>query len=269
MADGGNEALMTLFEADKAKIKAEHYERHGRWDQAVSHYQRSLELSRKALGDSDPEVGRAMDRLATAMCGKGQYKEAEPIFRDALALTEKAFYADHYDNAPIAEHLGDCLSAQGKYEEAEPLMKRAADIYGKTLVMDHHDIVKATQKTAEIQCHLGKYADAETLLKKAVKTADTPLGPVEEILYDLAVVYQLQGKNAEAETTYKQAISNFEMRDKFHRLADCLDSYSGFLEKQDRKGESEALRKQATLLRDQFLPNPSEKQIYVPTLLRA
>jgi tetratricopeptide (TPR) repeat protein len=268
MADS-NDALMTLFEADKAKIKAQHFERHGRYDEAESHYRRSLELTKKALGDNDPEVAKTMDALARVLARKSQFKEAETLLREALALMEKAYYADHYNNAPIAEHLADCLSAQGRYEDAEPLMKRAMDIYAKTLVGDHHEIVRATQKLAEIQCHLNKYPDAETLLKKASKTADTPLGPIEEILYDLAVVYQLQAKDAEAETTYKQAIHIFQQRDKYHRLADCLDSYAGFLEKKDRKSDAEPLRKEAQMLRQEFLANPAEKNIYIPTLLRA
>ena len=269
MADSSTDALMSLFEADKAKIKAQQFERHGRLNDAEAHYRRSLEYTKKALGDSDPEVAKAMDRLATVLCAKSQYKEAEQLLVDALAMMEKAYYADHYNNAPIAEHLADCLSAQGRYQDAEPLMKRAMDIYSKTLVGDHHEIFQATQKLAEIQCHLSKYPDAEALLKKAVKATDTPLGPVEEILYDLAVVYQLQGKDADAETTYKQALSIFQQRDKYHRLADCLDSYAGFLEKKDRKSEAEPLRKQAAMLRQEFLVNPAEKNIYVPTLLRA
>jgi tetratricopeptide (TPR) repeat protein len=269
MADSSTDALMTLFEADKAKIKAQHLERHGRWNEAESHYRSALDLTKKALGDSDPEVAKAMDNLATVLCRKSQFKDAEQLLRDALAMMEKAYYADHYNNAPIAEHLADCLSAQGRYDDAEPLMKRAMDIYSKTLVGDHHEIVRATQKLAEIQCHLAKYPDAETLLKKAAKAADTPLGPIEEILYDLAVVYQLQSKDADAKTTYKQAIALFEQRDKYHRLADCLDSYAGYLEKKDRKSDAEPLRKRADMLRREFLVNPAEKNIYVPTLLRA
>jgi tetratricopeptide (TPR) repeat protein len=267
--DNNWQAVTTLTESDNQTSLGWKYMDAGRPQQAEQFFKKALELREKVLPGEDPLVAEALDNLGWSYQQSGNHQEGENLFKRAMPILEKAYYADHYSIAPVASHLGHCYVSLNNLEQAEAMHKRAVDIYQKTLVGDHHDIMESTRNLAEVQRKMGKHAEAEALLKKAMKVVDSPLGPVDEFLFDLAVIYQDQNKVSDAETTYKQAILAFEQRNKPHRLATCLESYASFLRSQDRAAESEALEKRAKHLRKQFNVSAGEASVFSSTLLRA
>ncbi len=59
---------------------------------------------------------------------KGEYAEAERLYRRSLAIREKALGPDHPDVATSLDNLAELYQAQGKYAEAEPLLQRSLAI---------------------------------------------------------------------------------------------------------------------------------------------
>lgn len=267
--DNNWQAVTTLTESDELTATGFKYVNAGRPQQSVPHFKKALELREKVLPAEDALVAAALDNLGWALHLSGNNKEAEEALNKALSILEKAYYADHAALAPVASHLGHVHGALNNLEQAEAMFKRAMDINGKTLVGDHHCIMDSTHNLAEVQRKMGKHADAEALLKKAMKGVDTPLGPIDEFLFDLALVYQDADKAGDADTTYKQAITALEQRSKPYRLAECLESYAAFLRKQNRAGEGQELEKRARSLRDEFKRSEGEYSIFASTLLRA
>ena len=51
----------------------------GRYEEAEPLYNRSLAISKKALGPDHPDVGRALNNLGLLYFYQGKYIEAEPL----------------------------------------------------------------------------------------------------------------------------------------------------------------------------------------------
>jgi tetratricopeptide (TPR) repeat protein len=68
---------------------------------------------------------------------RGDYTEAEPLYRRALAIDEKVLGPDHPEVANTLNNLAVLLEARGDYTEAEPLYRRALAIDEKALRPNH------------------------------------------------------------------------------------------------------------------------------------
>lgn len=236
---------------------------------AESIYQTAINLKKKA--DTDDFYGLACltEELGVCRLKAGKPQDALSSFQDALKILEEHYYAGHYYLAPVLEHMGVASAALSKWEEAESHYKRALDIYEKTLSGEHRYTLTTMHKLASTQRQLGKFADAEAVLNKGLKQIDTPLGPSEEFRYELALMYQDQGKNTEAEAQFKQAIEGYFQRRNFSRLADCLESFGTFLAKIDRKAASQTILTQAKKFKEVSRGYTHSEEFFPSTLLRA
>lgn len=225
----------------KAKACLPHKER----IEAESLYKQAIDKRIAAIGEDDYSVSQLLDELGALYLEMGRVEPALEQFNRAVALLEKNFYAGHYYLGPVVEHLGDCAAKQGKWEEAETQYKRALDIFDKTLSGDHRFVFITMHKYATALRHLSKFTEAETVVNKALKTIDSPLGPAEEFRFDLALLYQAQDKNPEAEAQYKLAIEGFRQRRNMPRLGTCLESFAGLLKKMGREKDAKAMNELA------------------------
>lgn len=221
----------------EAKVLAGNMERVA----AETLYKQSIDKRIGALGEDDHTVSQLLDELGALYLGMGRVEPAREKFNRALALLEKNFYAGHYYLGPVVEHLGDCAAKENKWEEAETQYKRALEIFDKTLSGDHRSVYICMHKYSTALRKLGKYADAETVINKGLKTIDSPLGPAEEFRFELALLYQAQDKNAEAEAQYKLAIEGFRQRRNMPRLGTCLESFAALLKKMGREKDAKAM----------------------------
>lgn len=237
-----------LYLAEDREERAVRLAATGNFAEAVTLLKDAVEMRGKALGEADAGVAVPLDHLATVYCRLKQYAQAEDSYKQAQEILEKAYYPEHAAVGPVVEHLAECYIEQGKLEEAEPLLKKVLEIHQKTSRGERLDILSATRKLIHLYQKMGKYADAEAVLKKALTTSDTPWGPVEDFLFDQAVNCQEQGKDAEAETAYKKAISAYRQRCKIEGLIQSLRSYAGFLRKLDRKSEADQAEAAADLI---------------------
>jgi tetratricopeptide (TPR) repeat protein len=237
--------------------------------QAESLYKQAIEKRIASMGENDHTVSQLLDELGALYLTVGRVEPALEQFKRACALLEKNFYAGHYYLGPVVEHLGDCAAKESKWEEAETQYKRALEIFDKTLSADHRSVLITQHKYATVLRKLGKYTDAEAVINKGLKTIDSPLGPAEEFRFELALLYQAQDKNAEAEAQYKLAIEGFRQRRNMPRLGTCLENFAILLKKQGREKDAKAMQDFA----DKFITvqhGYEDSEAFFPsTLLRA
>src|SRR6516225_890399 len=190
--------LKNLSESDTQVHQARYKAHLGDNEQAANLLKNAFRLRELALGTDDQGLADIADELGLIYLRTGRHEEAEKQFRAALTILEKNFYPGHARHYPVLEHLGDCLVERQEYAEAEPILKRALEISEKTVSGEHRAIFELIRKLAFVYQKLGKFGDAETVLAKALKQLDTPLGPIDEFRYQLAVVLASQGKDKEA-----------------------------------------------------------------------
>jgi tetratricopeptide (TPR) repeat protein len=261
--------LASLHESNTLWAKGKECIQHYNRQEAESLYKQAIDTRIAALGENDHTVSQLLDELGAFYLSVGKVEPALDQFRRALALLEKNFYAGHYYLGPVVEHLGDCAAKESKWEEAETQYKRALEIFDKTLSADHRSVLITQHKYATVLRKLGKYTDAETVINKGLKAIDSPLGPAEEFRFELALLYQAQDKDAEAEAQYKLAIEGFRQRRNMPRLGTCLENFAILLKKQGREKDAKAMQD----LSDKFITvrhGYEKSEAFFPsTILRA
>src|SRR5262249_15289097 len=93
--------------------------------------QQAIRIRKAALGDEDPAVADALDRLALALIEDGLYAEALEECRRSLAIREKVLGKEHPDVSYSLENLGAALIGVRQPEKAIPVLERAIAIRSK------------------------------------------------------------------------------------------------------------------------------------------
>lgn len=257
-----------LYESETLCDQAHKALNNKQYSTAASLFDQAAKRREKALGD-DISVAKILDQLGVVYAQTGNWAEAEKTLTAALTMGEKALYAGHFWLAEICQHLAEMYIAQQKFAEAEPYAARALEITEKTLSGEHRTTLQNIQRLGMVQRKLDKLPDAEKTLTKALKHIDSPLGPLEEFKYELAMLSQAQNKLPEAEKAYKEAIEGFEYRSNLPRLAECLTSYAEFLKANGRANEADLILARATTARELSRDWKHSQDIFPSTLLRA
>jgi len=137
------------------------------FDQAESHLRAALDLQeRTGVGG---RAGRAaiLHDLAAALWWKGQYADAEPLYRRALELRTAALGPEHPETAETMDHLASTLDRLDRAREAEPIRRRALDILRATLGPDHEQTIAGSMSLGVFLLREGRHAEAEPLLRDA------------------------------------------------------------------------------------------------------
>jgi tetratricopeptide (TPR) repeat protein len=228
-----------------------------------------LENRKAAAGTMDTGYALVLDRLAETYMRQNKVSQAETTLSEACQILESAYYPEHGLLAPVLEHQADCLIKEGKYAEAEPILKRAKEIYARTATMENRSTLGSIYKLVKLYLALGKPTEAKAELQKAMKHVDTPLGPIAEFHYQLALA-DIQSKDiAEARQLLQSAIADFKQRHNYSRVADCLQTYAKICrESGDTIDAAESLA-QAEKYRQRGIQSPYPEDIFLATLLRA
>jgi tetratricopeptide (TPR) repeat protein len=100
----------------------------GEYARALPVAQRSLDITRKALGEENQATARAWDSLASTQDGLNQLDDAVASHRKAVEIATKAVGAEHPDTLEFQINLGHALNNAGACDEAEQLLGKALAI---------------------------------------------------------------------------------------------------------------------------------------------
>jgi tetratricopeptide (TPR) repeat protein len=149
-------------------------------------------------------------QIGYALFNEGQFREAEPILRDALKEREAALGPENPDTSAVLEHLADVLYREGKDAEAETTYRKLVALQEKVDGPDHPRTVVARINLAAVLDDEGKYAEAETEDRTLIKIEEKLLGPNAPntlgLRTNLANALDSQGKYAESEAENRAVI---------------------------------------------------------------
>jgi len=119
-----------------------------------------------ALSDLTP-IQQAQERLteARALCSKGNYEEANPVFRRAVAILK-----EHEGNKSIEYAMASCDLAwiyidQGNYSVAEEVARHAHNIFLKAYGPAHADTLIALARLLRASRLLRRWSEVRRLVK--------------------------------------------------------------------------------------------------------
>lgn len=125
--------------------------------------------SQKAIVDS-------LSQAAEGCRMKGQYQQAEPLYRQALALAEHFFGSNHLEVAGILNNLGVLFKYTGRFTEAERLYQRALAIMESVLGPDHTEVATLCHNLGGLEHARGRYSKGEPWARRSVKIRNKALG---------------------------------------------------------------------------------------------
>lgn len=154
--------------------------------EAESMYLRSLELSKRLLGDRHPSIANSLNNLALLYESQGEYDKAEPLYIQALELDRQLLGENHPEVAASLNNLALLYKTQGRYAEAEPLYLQALDLNRRLLGENHPDVATSLNNLAMLYSAQGRYQEAESLYEQALVISQQIFGdnhPNTLILY--------------------------------------------------------------------------------------
>ena len=180
------------------------------YDEAETPFLAALRLA-EGFGRHDPRLATSLANLAQLYRARGDYADAEQLYKRSLAVDEKAFGPDHEETANSLNELAQTYRAQRKFAFAEPLYERALAIREKAAGPDHPQVALTLESLAQVYHAQGRFADAEPLSRRAVAILEKSLGPehpnVATSLNNLAGMHDDEGNFDEAENLYKRSLS--------------------------------------------------------------
>src|SRR5262249_21869211 len=105
--------------------------------------------------------------LALLYCDKGDYAQAEPLYRRALAISEKTLGAEHPRTATVLNNLALLYYDKGDYAQAELLYGRALAIREKKLGAEHPSTAASLNNQARLHEATGDISRAVALRLRA------------------------------------------------------------------------------------------------------
>ncbi len=141
---------------------------------------------------------------------KGQYAEAEAMFRQTLQLQETVLGKEHPDTLGSMNNLALSLRNQGKYIEAEAIHRQTLQLQETVLGKDHPDTLRSIYNLAILLNQQGKYIEAEVIHRQTLQLQETVLGKDHPdtlvSMNNLALSLYEQGKYTEAEAIHRQTL---------------------------------------------------------------
>ena len=120
-------------------------------------------------GFKSARAARVCACLGYYLNSQGQYRLAEPLYKQDMEITRAALGEDHPEFASSLDNLAGLYDSMGRYEEAEPLFKQAVEIRRTALGEYHPDFATSLNNLAGLYSSMRRYEEAEPLYKQATE----------------------------------------------------------------------------------------------------
>ncbi|CAF1454048.1 unnamed protein product [Rotaria magnacalcarata] len=105
---------------------------HGQYNEALSFYEKSLEIYQKALPDDHLNLGTMCNNIGQVYYMMGDYSKALEFYGTSLKIREKALPSTHLDLADTYLDFSACYEKLGVYETALKTLQNAYKIQQET-----------------------------------------------------------------------------------------------------------------------------------------
>jgi non-specific serine/threonine protein kinase/serine/threonine-protein kinase len=192
------------------------YHRKGELEPAEAAFREALLLRQAHEGADSLAAAEAMNDLGLILGNstRGQYTQAEGLYRQALAIYERERGDDGPEQRMIRRNLSAVLVSQLKHDEAEDLLTRMLDSVRAEAGPDDPEVAEISLRLANVLTARGPLDEAEHLLRETRAIFVRTHGPSHPMVgttsRNLALVLVGQGRYEEAEALLREALRIFE-----------------------------------------------------------
>ncbi len=123
-------------------------------------YHDALRMKRR-LGQEGVDLVKPMSTLATILMNRGEYAEAEEIYRRALEILETTYGRGSASSATGLLRLGALFYVRGDFERAEPILRQALDVRLRDFGPRHTRVASARSTLGRVIHAQGRLEEAE------------------------------------------------------------------------------------------------------------
>jgi len=238
-------------------------------EDAVTRYQRALELRRAALGPTHPEVAAVLANLGNALHGLDRFDDALAAYHESLQIRETTLGPDHPDVAVTLNNMGVLFKNRGKNDEALAALLRAEDIWTRALGPDNPILFNAGMNIANVHHAKGDYDRAQAVLERVVSQAERVLPPDHPLhitaISNLGAQYMMRDDVARGEPLLRAGLAAKErLYGPDHpSVAEALDNLGNLAVRLEHTDEAVALFTRSVEIRERRL-GPDHSDLVSP-----
>jgi tetratricopeptide (TPR) repeat protein len=227
------------------------YLRWGRFSDAKAENDKTLELfSTPALKNNWLYAYTAFN-LAEIFKSKGDYKNAERLYKATLLGVEDKFGFEHQYCAVVLEPLGDMYRQEGRFTEARKCFDRMRKIRETTFSKEHPEYGKVLLALGLVSRDEGRYVAAEEFCHQATSVIENALGEnnieIANCWITDASIFRYQGRYDEAEKLARHALALDQklLGNEHPAVAHDMVELGNILSDQNKNDEASKLMSQA------------------------
>jgi tetratricopeptide (TPR) repeat protein len=179
----------------------------GEYEEAITFYEKSLEISRKTLPSNHPDLAHSYTNIGAAYDNMGDYPKALSYYEKALEIKQKSLPPNHPDLAHSYDNIGAAYDNMGDYPKALSYYEKALEIKQKSLPPNHPDLTHSYNNIGAAYDNMGDYPKALSSYEKALEIRKQSLPSNHP---DLAASYSNIGTAYDNLKDYSKARSFFE-----------------------------------------------------------
>ncbi|HEU4619706.1 MAG TPA: toll/interleukin-1 receptor domain-containing protein [Gammaproteobacteria bacterium] len=185
----------------------------GLYQPASDLLQRAWALRRQMQGGPTPDSVDTANALGAALYLKGEYEEAEKVYRDALSGAEKLHPGGDPQVSEAVNGVADLLSQRGEFAAAETEYAAALAIDRRLHGNMHPDVARSLAGLASALLYEQRYAESEAAYREALAIRRQTLGNdhplVAETLANLGALLYFSGQREATEPVLREAVDRY------------------------------------------------------------
>ncbi len=122
------------------------------------------------------DIAKSLSNLATILMTRGDYEQAERLYRQSLEIREKLLEPEHPDIATSLRSLGVLYYLWGDFDQAEPLLVQALEIRERLYGPEAARVATAVASLGRLFHAQGRLREAETLYTRSLSIRRQRLG---------------------------------------------------------------------------------------------
>lgn len=177
----------------------------GLHQEAEDHLTRAYALQRQVLGEGHARTLETANRLGTLHKERGQFADAEKIYKHTLDLRRSALGDEHALTLESINNLGMLFLETGRTAEAEPLCLTAVEGRRRLFGDEHPDTLSSIASLGMLYWAQGRHAEVEPLWLQVLEGRRHLLGDEHpntlSAMHNVAFVHGILGRTEEADAT--------------------------------------------------------------------
>ena len=146
----------------------ENYWINGKFDDAIEHFEKALEIYSKTLTPDSFPYGKLYRSLGLALLGKGEFDKALEYQKKALAIYLEFFGPDDLGLLESYQELGNAHCVRGEFDEAIQLHEKVCDLTLQNLGQNHPNMVEVYGNLGSVHCQNGDLTRGAEFIEKAI-----------------------------------------------------------------------------------------------------